>query len=100
VIGPSCNSDRLGSCCALARPAVHLRIIKRPDDAGLAGSVFAPTTTSHQSHPPLPALSAFLTPHKEHAIRRDFSVTLELLSSQEIKDRLLKNRRLRCTGEI
>ncbi len=45
-------------------------------------------------------LSAFPAPHKEHAIRRDLCVTLELLVSQKIKDRLLKNRRLRCIGEV
>src|SRR6266436_3709995 len=46
------------------------------------------------------ALSAFPAPDQEDAVRRNFRVTLELLSPQKIKHRFLKIRRLRCTGEV
>ena len=82
-------------------------LLRHPDYGGQVGpqlrfaSMFLDRLTSHLSPlTPSPALPSFPAPHKQHTIRRDFSVTLQLLSSQKIKDRFLKNRRLRCTGEV
>src|ERR1700732_2576231 len=60
--------------------------------------------TNHQ--PPFTGFQAYLVlspfpaPHQEDAVRRNFRVTLELLSTQKIKHRFLKIRRQRCTGEV
>jgi hypothetical protein len=83
-------------------------VLRHPDYGGQVGPSLRVDVldllTNHQSpftvFQAFSALWAFPAPHKEHAIRRDFSVTLELLFPQKIKDRLLKNRRLRCTGEV